>query len=167
MLETDRLKLSRLSNDDAGFILQLLNEPSFRKFIGDKGVRNLDDARAYIRDVPRRQYEAHGDGLYRVALKEGETPIGICGLMRRNKIPDPDLGFAFLKEYWSNGYAYEASVAVLEQGRNEFGLQRILAMADAGNRASTRLLEKLGFRYEGATRMPGESDEVGLYSIGE
>ena len=167
MLETDRLYLSRLSYGDAEFILQLLNEPSFTKFIGDKGVRNLDDARAYIRDVPLRQYEAHGDGLYRVSLREGGTPIGICGLMRREKIFDPDLGFAFLNAYWSNGYAHEASVAVLEQGRNEFGLQRILAMADAGNRASTGLLEKLGFRYEGVTRMPGEPDEVGLYSIGE
>ena len=166
LLETERLLLSPLSYDDAGFIFELVNEPSFKRYVGDKGVHNLDDARQYLREGPIGSYATHGFGLYRVTLRDNGEPLGICGLVKREGFDDPDLGFAFLKAHWSNGYAYESSVAVLDYGRNVLGLQRIIAMADGDNASSTRLLEKLGFEFEGMVRMPGETVDIRLYGSG-
>src|SRR5205809_1402527 len=104
ILETDRLQLRLLSVDDAEFILRLLNEPSFIQNIGDRGVRTLDDARAYITNGPIASYEKHGFGLLLVQLKTTGTPIGICGLLKRDALPEPDIGYALLPEFWSNGY---------------------------------------------------------------
>lgn len=164
-LETERLRLTRLTDDDAGFILELLNEPSFQHYIGDKGVRTRDDARAYLREVPLAHYEQFGYGLYRAGLLGNDAAIGICGLVQRDPFPDPDLGFAFLKAYWGNGYARESSLAVLGEARNRLGLDRVLAMADEENMASTRLLDKLGFGFERMVTLPGETSEVRQYSI--
>jgi ribosomal-protein-alanine N-acetyltransferase len=162
---TGRLRLARLTYDDAGFILELLNEPSFKRYIGDKGVDSLDDARAYLRDVPLAQYKRFGYGLYRVSIRDDDTAAGICGLVKRDEFPEPDLGFAFLKAHWSNGYALESSRAVLEEARDRFELRRILAMADKENVASVRLLEKLGFQFECMVTMPGETHEICQYAI--
>ena len=164
-LTTGRLRLSRLSYDDAEFILALLNEPSFQQYIGDKGVRSLDDACAWLRNVPLAHYERFGFGLYRVSDINGDGSAGICGLVKRDEFPEPDLGFAFLKAYWANGYAVESSRAVLAEARDRFDLGRILAMADEENVASTRVLEKLGFRYERRVTMPGEAREICQYAI--
>lgn len=166
MLETERLVLSELSvDDDAEFIFGLLNEPSFKRFIGDKEIHNLDAARTYIAEKAIRHYERHGFGLYRVTLKRESAPLGICGLVKRDEFPQPDLGFAFLKAQWSNGYAFESSLAILRHSREELGFDRILAMADKGNIASTRLLDRLGFRLECRVTMPGETAEVCQYAI--
>ena len=107
-LETERLLLTHLDPADAAFILELLNEPSWLRFIGDKNVHSLDDARRYIENGPMAMYAAKGFGLYRVALKETDTPIGICGLIKRDTLPEPDIGFAFLPRAWGAGYAREA-----------------------------------------------------------
>ena len=152
-LETERLLLTHLDPADAAFILELLNEPSWLRFIGDKNVHSLDDARRYIENGPMAMYAAKGFGLYRVALKETDTPIGICGLIKRDTLPEPDIGFAFLPRAWGAGYAREASLAVIEQGRREFGLVRLLAITDPDNERSIRLLERLGLREE--RRMAG------------
>lgn len=165
MLETDRLSLSRLSYDDCEFIFELVNEPSFRQYIGDKGIGNLHDAREYLKKSFIGHYQKHGFGLYQVSRKTDDCRLGICGLVKRDEFDYPDLGFAFLKAYWSNGYAYESSVAVLDCGWRDLGLKQILAMADSGNRSSTRLLDKLGFKFERMARMPGETEEVRLYAL--
>src|ERR1700741_5190770 len=101
ILETERLFLSHLCADDAPFVLQLLNEPSFIRYIGDKGVRTLDDARRYIAERPVKSYEVNGFGLNLVRLKAGNAPIGICGVLKRDTLPDPDIGFAFLPSFWN------------------------------------------------------------------
>jgi RimJ/RimL family protein N-acetyltransferase len=112
LLETSRLELRRLSEDDAPFILALLNEPSFIRNIGDRGVRTIDDARGYIAQGPMASYARFGFGLYLVELREPRTPIGICGILKRDQLPDPDIGFAYLPAYWSKGCAREAAEAV-------------------------------------------------------
>lgn len=165
MLETDRLSLSRLSCDDCEFIFELVNEPSFRQYIGDKGISNLHDAREYLKKSFIGHYQKHGFGLYQVSRRTDERPLGICGLVKRDEFDCPDLGFAFMKAYWSNGYAYESSVAVLDYGWRGLGLKRIIAMADGENRSSTRLLDKLGFEFERMARMPGETEDVRLYAL--
>lgn len=147
-LETKRLTLRRLTLDDAPFVLKLVNEPSWLKYIGDKGVRDLDSARRYLQEGPLEMYGRHGFGLYAVDLKDGGTPIGLCGLIKRPTLNDVDIGFAFLPDYWGKGYAQEAAAATLAHGRDTFQLERIVAITSPGNEASIRLLEKLGFKYE-------------------
>lgn len=164
-MRTERLTLARLSFDDVDFIFELLNEPTFKRYIGDKGINTKDDALTYLTDVPLHQYENHGYGLYRVGVGEDDAAAGICGLVSRAEFPDPDLGFAFLSAYWGKGYAFESSRAVLADGRDSYGLRRIIAMADEENVASTRLLDKLDFRFEEMVTMPGETQEIRQYAI--
>src|SRR5689334_22505860 len=115
--QTERLLLRQFTVDDAQFILNLLNEPSFLRYIGDKKVRNLEDARQYILNGPIASYERNGFGLLLVELKETHTPLGMCGLLKREELPDADIGFAFLPAYWNKGFAFEASAAVLQDAR--------------------------------------------------
>jgi RimJ/RimL family protein N-acetyltransferase len=165
VLETERLTLSRLCVDDSAFILELLNEPPFVLHIGDKGVRTSDDAVQYILAGPMASYERFGFGLYRVALKATRESIGICGLLKRELLPDVDLGFAFLQRFWSMGYAFESAAAVLAQARDMFGLKRILAITSPDNVASVGLLVKLGFFFERMVRLSEHSPEIQLFAF--
>ncbi|HEX3282956.1 MAG TPA: GNAT family N-acetyltransferase [Pyrinomonadaceae bacterium] len=162
VLETDRLILRRLSLEDAEFILRLLNEPSWLQFIGDKGVRSLEDARSYILQGPLEMYSRLGFGLYLVELRNEGLPIGMCGLIKRDSLPDVDIGFAFLPAYWGKGYAYEAASAVMAHGK-ELGLNRIVAITSPDNDSSARLLEKLGLRFEEMLQLTPGSAEVRLF----
>lgn len=144
MLETDRLVIRPFVASDAGFIVELVNDPAWLAYIGDKNIRSHGDAARYIEDGPRAMYRRAGFGLWLVGLKDG-TPIGMCGLIRRDDLDDVDLGFAFLPQYRRNGYAFEAAQRVLEHGRRELRLARIVAITVPANVASTNLLRKLGF----------------------
>lgn len=158
-LETERLLLRPLTTDDAPFILTLLNEPSFLRFIGDKKVRNLDDARQYLLNGPIASYNAHGFGLLLVELNDSQTPIGMCGLLKREELPDPDIGFAFIPDYWRQGFGFEAATAVMNDVRDRLNLPRILAIVSPDNEASIKLLERLGMSYERT------KDAVKVFSI--
>ena len=165
VLETARLILRRLTVDDAPFILELLNDPDWLKFIGDKGVRTLDAARDYLRKGPIAMYERHGFGLYLVELKAGLIPIGMCGLIKRDSLVDVDIGFAFLPAHRGQGYAHESNAAVLAHGKRDFGLKRIVAIASPGNAKSIALLEKSGMRMEKTVKLDGDDHDVVLYAI--
>jgi len=147
--ETSRLFIRRLVPDeaDSAFILQLLNESSFLQNIGDRGVRSLEQARAYINDGPVASYAKNGFGLFHVALKATGAPIGMCGLLRRDWLDGVDVGFAFLPEFWGKGYAYESSLGVVEWGRALHGITRVIGITKADNHGSMHVLEKLGLRY--------------------
>lgn len=162
--ETERLLLRLLILDDAPFILQLLNEPSFLKYIGDKGVRNIEDARQYIVQGPQASYTQNGFGLYLVALRETLTPIGICGLIKREGLDDPDIGYALLPEFWRNGYALEAAAAVLMFASETLAIQRIVAITAPDNHTSIRVLNKLGLQFEKMILLPGASTESRLFT---
>jgi ribosomal-protein-alanine N-acetyltransferase len=163
VLETERLVLRWLTIDDAAFILELLNEPSWLRYIGDKNVRTLDDARNYIERGPGEMYRRVGFGLYLVELKESSAPIGICGLIKRETLEDVDVGFAFLPGFWGRGYAFESASAVMSYGKRAFGLSRVVAIIQPDNDVSASLLEKLGFRFEGLTRLTPDAAEVKVY----
>jgi RimJ/RimL family protein N-acetyltransferase len=165
VLETDRLILRWMSTDDAEFILGLLNEPSWLHFIGDRGVRTIEDARDYILKGPVEMYARLGFGLYVVEMKEGGIPIGICGLVKRDFLDDVDVGFAFLPKYWRQGYAYESASAVMAYGQGVLGLKRIVAITASDNHSSARLLEKLGLRFERMVRYPDDGQDVRLFAI--
>lgn len=145
-MNTARLHLRRLEPSDAPFILRLVNEPSWLRYIGDRKVRTLDDARAYIEKGPMEMYGRLGFGLLLVE-REG-APIGLCGLIQRDTLPDVDIGFAFVPEHWGQGYAAEAAEAVLADGRDRLGLSRVIAITSLDNDRSIHLLGKLGFRFE-------------------
>ncbi len=162
---TDRLRISKLSFADAKFILKLLNEPDFIRFIGDRRVRTEQDARMYLQDGPLTSYSRHGFGLYKVASKTNQHPLGICGLVKRDELELPDLGFAFSEVHWGNGYAFEACQAVLRHAATKLMLSRLAAIVNPDNGASLRLLDKLGFDFETKVRMRGESKGICQYSI--
>ena len=161
VLETERLSLRRLTVDDAEFILALLNEPSFLRYIGDKKVRNLDDARQYILNGPVGSYERHGFGLNCVELRESHAPIGMCGLLKREELPDPDIGFALLPDFWSKGFAFEAATEVLNDARDR--LSRVLAITSLDNEASIGLLQRLGFRFERVMKLSEQGEQLRLF----
>ena len=163
IIETKRLILRELNASDALFILRLLNEPSFLRFIGDKGVRNLDDARAYILNGPVASYKLNGFGLYLVQLKTNNTPIGICGLLKRETLADVDIGFAFVPEVWNQGYAFESADAVMIYAKDVLKLTRIVAITDKDNEASGKLLEKLGLMFDSMIDLTGKGDETRLF----
>jgi RimJ/RimL family protein N-acetyltransferase len=162
--ETERLILRRFSVDDVEFIFELLNDPAFIQFIGDKGIRTLDDARNYVLNGPLASYERFGFGMYMVALRDAGTPIGMCGLIKREALPDVDVGFAFLPPFRGQGYASEAAAAVIAYGRETFGLTRIAGIVDSANAGSINVLEKLGLVFERMFLMPGEEVPIKLFA---
>jgi RimJ/RimL family protein N-acetyltransferase len=164
VLETDRLQLRRLSLDDAEFILRLLNEPSFIQNIGDRGVRTIDDAGAYILKGPIASYEKFGFGLWIVETKSAGLPVGICGLLKRDVLEDVDVGYALLPEFCSQGYAFESASAVMSYAREKLGAKRVLAVVNADNQRSIRLLGKMGFRYERMVRLAEDAPEIKLFA---
>ncbi len=164
VLETDRLSLRQFSIEDAPFVLTLLNEPSFLRDIGDKKVRNVDDAKQYILNGPIASYEQNGFGLYLVQLKESGTPIGMCGLIRRADLPDVDIGFAFLPDFWNRGFAFEAATAVMKYGQETLKLNRIVAITSLDNDASIKLLQRIGFTFEGIINLAQDREQVKLFA---
>ena len=161
---TAHLHFRPFTLDDAPFILRLLNEPSFLQHIGDKGVRDLEGARGYLANGPLAGYARHGHGLMAVVLKETGEPIGMCGLLKRDNLDHPDLGYAFLPAFWSKGYAREAAAVTLENGAKTLGFRTILAIVSQGNAASIRLLEKLGFAFVRLEAMYPAEPEVAVYA---
>jgi RimJ/RimL family protein N-acetyltransferase len=147
---------------DAAFFLRLLNDPSWLENIGDRGVRSRPDAERYIRDSVQAPYQALGYGMYVVQLKSTAQPIGVCGLLKRDFLPGPDLGVALLPEFTGCGYAAEAARAVMWHAQRTLGLGRLHAIVKRGNHRSTKLLGHLGFRHQGPFAIP-EGAEVELY----
>lgn len=169
IIETERLQLHELSDqsqEDIVFLRRLLNEPSFIENIGDRGVRDLEDARAYIVKGPMASYRANGFGLYRVQTRQGGQTVGMCGLVNRPGLDDVDLGYALLPEFCGHGYAVEAGAAVLADARQRLGLGRIVAIVDPRNAGSIRVLEKLDFRFEKMVRLTPDADALKLFASG-
>jgi RimJ/RimL family protein N-acetyltransferase len=162
VIQTERLTLRRLELHDAEFILELLNEAAFLRFIGDKGIRSMADARAYILKGPMDSYWRYGFGLYATCLHDG-TPVGICGLVKRDGLADVDVGFAFLSRHCSMGYAVESASAVLDHARHVLGLQRIVAITAPENLGSIAVLEKIGLKFERMISLDEDSPELKLF----
>ena len=163
ILETERLVLRKMMPGDAAFMLELLNDPGFIKFIGDRGVRSNEDAERYIRTGPTATYDTRGYGYYIVELKETGAPIGTCGLRTRDGLDDVDLGYAFLEAHRGRGYAAEAAGALLRYAHDVLGMQRVAAICSPDNHASVAVLQKAGFAYEKLVRLPGEASDVKLF----
>jgi RimJ/RimL family protein N-acetyltransferase len=164
VIETKRLRIREFTLADAAFILELLNEPAFIEFIGDKGVRDIAGAEKYLRDSPLASYAKHGFGLWCVTLKDG-TPIGSCGLLQREFLVHPDLGYAFLARHRGQGYAHEAALAVLRHAREQLKYTTLHAITAFKNPASVGLLVKLGFDFVRFFEQPGHTEPSRLFVL--
>lgn len=163
VLETERLILRHLSLDDAAFMLDLLNQPSYVRFIGDRGVRTIEDARAYILNQAIDSYQRLGYGLYLTESKTEHVPMGICGLVKRDFLEDVDIGYAFHPNFWSKGFALEAASAVMAYAREVLGFDRIAAIVTPDNERSINVLTKLGLRFERTINWPEDGTELKLF----
>jgi len=165
ILETERMILRELSPDDADFILVLLNTPTWLQFIGDRNVKNVEQARKYIAEGPLRSYRENGFGLSLVELKESDIPIGVCGLLKRDGLEYPDLGFAFLPQYTKKGYAFEVASATIAFACANLRISTILAVTTPDNERSIRLLSKIGFAFENMVTLPDKHEEMMLHKF--
>ena len=164
-LQTERLILRRVTLEDAGLMLAIWNDPAFIRHVGDRGIRTVAEAEAALKEGAFKLYDDYGYGPYCMSLKVDRAQIGICGLFRCDNLDDPDIGFATLPDYCGKGYAAEAAHAVLAHARDDLGLRRLTAIVSPENRASIGLIEKLGMSLESGVTMPGEENQISLYSM--
>jgi len=163
-LETQRLGLRKFVSDDAFFIVELLNTPGWLQFIGDRNVKTAEQAIRYLEEGPRKSYRQNGFGLWMVELKEDKTAIGMCGIIKRESLEHPDIGFAFLPQYFGKGYAFESASATLSYAKEKLGIEKILAITIPGNEKSLRLLGKIGLSLKGNISATAEEKQLLLYS---
>lgn len=165
ILETERLILREFTLEDDSFIFELLNTDEWKKYIGDRGIKNLHDAQTYISDKLISSYIKNGFGFYMVELKNENIPIGMCGLAKREALDHVDVGYALLPAYFKKGYAFEAASATVEYAKNNLGLKRILAITIEAHADSIKLLGKLNFKFEKKMFMPDDPEELMIFGI--
>lgn len=164
-IETERLVLRRVTLGDAGLMLAIWNDPAFVRFVGDRGIRTVAEAQAALKDGAFKLYEDYGYGPYVMSLKKGDSQIGICGLFRRENLDDPDIGFAVLPDFCGTGYAGEAAEAVVTHARDDLGIKCLTAIVSPENSASIGLIKKIGLTFDRGITMPGDDEEISLYSM--
>jgi len=164
ILETERLILREFTLDDTPFIIELVNSPGWLQFIGDRNIKTEEQAREYLRSGPLQSYEKNGFGLSLVVLKADQSPIGMCGIIRRDSLENPDLGFAFLPAFEGKGLAYEMANATLAYAKNVLKLPVIFAITMPENKRSIKLLEKMGFQYSRTFISPADKVQLMLFS---
>lgn len=164
ILKTDRLILRQLTVNDTGFIINLLNSPGWLQFIGDRNVKTEEQAKDYLLNGPIRSYKENGFGLYLVALKHNLSPIGLCGLLKRDYLQNPDIGFALLPDEMGKGYGFEMAAATLHYAKDALKIPGIMAVTMPANKASINLLERLGLKYVSIVKSPTTGAVLWLYS---
>ena len=163
ILESERLLLEKFTINDAPFFYNLVNDPDWVKYIGDRNVRTIADAEKYLTEKIIPSYEQFGFGFYIVRLKGENTPIGMCGLIKRDWMEHVEIGYAFLAEFRGKGYAIESSIATKQYAKEKLSILRLAAITDTDNEKSGNLLERLGFKYERLITYPGEEQQCKLY----
>ncbi|MFQ1897562.1 GNAT family N-acetyltransferase [Aeromonas veronii] len=159
MIASARLILREMIATDAPFILELLNDSDFYRYIGDRGIRTLEQAQEYIQQGPAVSYARYGHGLYLVERKEDGASLGICGLIKRDTLELVDIGYAFLPQYRGHGYAIEAAQAALADGKSRLGIGQVVAIVTPGNERSIGLLAKLGLVRSRLVKLSEDADE--------
>ena len=163
VIETQRLILRKFTVEDAAFMLKLLNTPNWLRFIGDRNVRTLEEAKQYLLNGNIRSYREYGFGFYVVVIKETQESIGICGIVKREGLEDVDIGFAFFQQFMGKGYGYEAASAVLNYALNDLKIKRIVAIVDPENVVSIALIKKIGLQFEKMIQMSPKDIELMLF----
>lgn len=164
VLTTPRLQLCEFNLQDAPFILELCNTPTWLQYIGDRGINTMANAVAYIINGPMHSYKTNGFGLWIIVLKDTGRPIGMCGLIKRDTLPDVDIGYALLPEYTGRGYAFEIASATLAYGIEQLKLPRVLGVVNEQNSRSVALLQKMGFIFQQNISLTPEEPELMLFA---
>lgn len=164
VLQTERLILRKLTLDDTDFIIELVNSPGWLKYIGYRNIHTTEDAVKYLQDGPMKSYEQNGFGLWLIQLLTEQKPVGMCGLLKRDALEFPDLGYALLPAYEGKGYITEAASACLEYVHQHLHISKLLAITNLDNEKSIRVLEKLHFAFERFMTMSGVDHPVRLFS---
>jgi RimJ/RimL family protein N-acetyltransferase len=164
VLETERLRLKQFTFDDIPFVIELLNSPGWLQFIGDRNVRTPEQAKSYLENGPLKSYALNGYGLCLVERKDDGQPVGMCGILNREALDSPDIGFAFLPAFHGQGYALEIAQATIDDARETWGVSKLAAVVLEANTRSIRLLEKIGLSYVRPIQFPGSEDKLLLYS---
>ncbi|MES2679039.1 MAG: GNAT family N-acetyltransferase [Bacteroidota bacterium] len=162
ILQTPRLQLREFNFSDAEFIIKLVNSDGWLKFIGDRNIKTSQQARDYLENGPMKSYRENGFGLWMVELNDSGIPIGMCGLIKRDNLDHPDIGFAFLQEFAGKGHGFEIAGAVMGHARKNLFLKTILAITVPNNVNSIKLIEKLGLKY--VKSFKSEHEDLLLYS---
>ena len=170
IIETVRLILRKFTLHDAAFVLELLNTPTWLQFIGDRNVLSIEDAENYLKNGTLKSYQEHGFGFYAVIEKaemsdRSSKIIGMCGLIKRDSLPDIDIGFAFLPNFVSKGFGYEAASATLNYAKNTLKIDRIIAIVNPENEKSIGLIRKIGMQFEKMIKFGDEEKELMLFEI--
>jgi RimJ/RimL family protein N-acetyltransferase len=163
ILETQRLTLRTINADDDLFYYELVNDPTWLEFIGDKGIRTVADARTAILDGPCVMQQRHGHSLYVMERKSDGVPLGLCGLIKRDFLPEVDIGYAIRPAYFGQGYTYEAASAVVAYARDVLRMQRLMGLTDPGNTVSINLLAKLGLTFVEHKVLPPNDRPTNIY----
>ena len=164
ILETERLMLRELNLNDSQFMIELLNSPGWLQFIGDRNVRTETQSMAYLEHGPLRSYRENGFGLYLVERKSDHLGVGLCGILKRDFLEVPDIGFAFLPEFNGMGYAYESAGATMKYATDTLKIPHLCAITTPENVRSIRLLEKIGLKLSGTILYPETNEELLLFS---
>ncbi len=165
VIETERLILRKFTLDDAAFMLELLNTSAWLRFIGDRGVRTIEEAEQYLLNGNIKSYQEYGFGFYVVVVKETNESIGICGIKKREELDDIDIGFGFFPQFVGKGYGYEAASATLYYSINILKIKRIVAVVDPENLVSIGLIKKIGLKFEKMVQFSRKDIELMLFSI--
>lgn len=164
ILQTERLSLREFNEADAAFIVELVNTDGWIKNVGDKNIKTEERAKDYLLDGPIKSYAKNGYGLCLVELRNEKIPIGMCGIINRETLDNPDIGFAFLPNFTRKGYGFEIAEATLDHAKNNLKIDRVLAITIVQNAASIKLLEKLGFSYYKPITIQHDGAELMLFS---
>ena len=163
VIETERLILRKFTVDDAPFILELLNTPNWLRFIGDRNVHNVEEAKQFLLNGYMKSYETHGFGFYAVMEKGTQNLIGMCGLVKRDTLEDVDIGFAFMPDFMGKGYGFEAALATLHYAQNVLKLDTVIAIVNPENNVSIGLIKKIGLQFEKMITFYPEEKELMLF----
>lgn len=164
VIETERLILRKFTTEDAPFMLKLLNTPAWLRFIGDRNVHTVEEAKQFLLNGYLKSYKTHGFGFYLAMEKTTQNPIGMCGLVKRNTLEDVDIGFAFLPDFVGKGYGFEAASATLNYAENVLKLEKVIAIVDAENVVSIALIKKIGLQFERMVRLSADDIELMLFT---
>ncbi|MBV6324830.1 GNAT family N-acetyltransferase [Duganella violaceipulchra] len=165
ILDTERLTLRTIGVDDAAFYYELVNDPTWLEFIGDKGIRSIEGARDAILEGPCAMQERLGHSLYVMERKSDGVALGLCGLIKRDGLDDVDIGYAIRPAWFGQGYTYEAAVAVVAYARDQLRMKRLLGLTAPANLNSIRLLQKLGLAFVELRNLPPHERPTNIYSI--
>jgi RimJ/RimL family protein N-acetyltransferase len=163
-LETERLYLTKFTTLDTDFIIRLVNSPGWLQYIGQRNVTNQKQALEYMERMYFGKYKAGEPSFEKVILKETNQAIGMCGVLKRDSLEHPDLGYAFLPEYHGQGFAKEIARAAMQYFTKNYSIQKLIAITTKDNEKSIALLHSLGFVLEGTTSWPGEQQELNVFA---